>query len=142
MEEKFITQLKQDIEGKDFGSRQDDLQLWYNEEGDCIQFKTMHVATIRKRIDEYLTLYISIEDNKPIGFQLKDIHALINEHKMDSIIVQADYSSSDKKLVSISMLIFEAFVKMPRTINRTSGYAEAFRTIARDVDSVEIPTAV
>jgi hypothetical protein len=140
MEDAFIKQLQQDTEGSEFGSGQDELQLWYNQEGDCIQFITMHVATIGKRIDEYLTLYVSIEDNKPIGFQLKDIHALINKYDMDVMAVQADYTSQDKRLVSIATLMLKTFAKMPETINRISGYSEAFRTIARDAScNVEIP---
>jgi len=141
MEDVFIKQLQHDIEGSEFGSKQDELQLWYNQEGDCIQFITMHVATIRKRIDEHLTLYVSIEDDKPIGFQLKDIHALINKYNVDLMAVHADYTSSDKRLVSIAALMFKAFAKMPETINRISGYSEAFRTIARDAYNVEIPVA-
>jgi hypothetical protein len=139
MEDAFIKQLKHDIEGSEFGSKQEELQIWYNQEGDCVQFKTMHVATIAKRIDEYLTLYISIEDNKPIGFQLKDIHALANKYDVDLTAVQADYTSRDKRLVSITTLMFQAFVKIPKTTNRVSGYSEAFRTIARDAYNVEIP---
>lgn len=139
MEDTFLKQLKQDIEGSEFGSKQDELQLWYNQEGDCIQFITMHVATVGKRIDDFLTLYISVEDDKPIGFQLKDIHALINKNNVDLISVHADYTSSDKRLVSIEALMFKAFAKIPETINRISGYSEAFRTIARDAYNVEIP---
>lgn len=138
MEDDFIKQLKQDIESDDFGSKQNDIQLWYNGEGDCIQFLTIHDGTIRKRIDEHLTLYLSIEDEKPVGFQLKDIHALINKHDMDAMTVHADYAPSDKRLVSIAALIFKAFAKTPTSINRVSGYSEAFRTMARE-DSVEIP---
>ncbi len=138
MEENFIKQLKQDIESNDFGSKQNDIQLWYNAEGDCIQFLTIHNETIRKRIDEHLTLYLSIKDEKPVGFQLKDIHALIDKYDMDAMTVHADYASNDKRLASISALMFKAFTKMPTSINRRSGYSEAFSTIARE-DSVEIP---
>ncbi|MFQ5964686.1 MAG: hypothetical protein ACE5KZ_10405 [Candidatus Scalinduaceae bacterium] len=140
MEKEFINQIMQDAKGSDFGSKQHDLQIWYNQEGDCIHFKTMHVATIRKRIDEYLTLYLSIEDKKPIGFQLKDIHALFNVYDMDLMAVQADYTSKDKRLVSITTLMLKAFAKIPSpTINRFSGYSDAFRTIPKDADKVEIP---
>jgi hypothetical protein len=137
MEEKFITRLKQNLKGSDFGSKQDDVHLWYNEEGDCIQFKTTHVATIGKRVDEYLTLYISVENQKPIGFQLKDVQALLNAQNLDLMAVQVDYASLDKSLVSVSMLIFEAYSKMPTTINRKFGYSEAIRTMVKD--KVEIP---
>ncbi len=115
MEEDFIKQLEQDIAGIDFGSKQDDLQMWYNERGDCIQFKTMNVPAIRERIDECLTLYFSIEDQKPIGFQLKDIKALANLLDVD-IMVKADITSSDKSLISITALIlFKAYTQMPET---------------------------
>ena len=72
MEEKFIKQIMRDVKSKAFGSRQHELQVWYNKDGDCVQFKTVQVATLRRRVDEYLTLYISIDDKKPVGFQLKD----------------------------------------------------------------------
>ncbi len=143
MEEKFIEQLKQGLEESDFGSKQNDIQLWYNQEGDCIHFKTMHVATIGKRIDHYLTLYFSLEDKKPIGFQLKDIHALFNVHDLELMAVKAGYTSRDKRLVSITTLMLKAFAKTPSpTINRFSGYSDAFRTIPKEADKVEIPVLV
>lgn len=144
MEEKLIKQLKQDLEGSDFGSKQNDLLIWYNKEGDCIQFKTKHVATIGRRIDRYLTLYISVEDKQPIGFQLKDIHALFDEYDLDLMAVQADYTSGDKKLVSVTAtgLILKAFTKMPESINRFSGYEEAFRTMVGKNVEVDIPLLV
>ncbi|MFQ5962769.1 MAG: hypothetical protein ACE5KZ_00615 [Candidatus Scalinduaceae bacterium] len=141
MEEKFIEQVTQGLKGSDFGSKQHEPQIWYNKEGDCIQFKTRHVATIRKRIDEYLTLYATMEDEDPIGFQLKDIHALASVHDIDLMAIQADYTSRDKKLVSISMLIFKAFAKRPPSINRISGYTDAFRTMVKDGDNVKIPVS-
>lgn len=145
MEEKFITQLKQDLERVDFGSKQNDIQLWYNEEGDCIQFVTMQdVATIGKRIDEYLTLYVSMEDEKPIGFQLKDVHALIREHGIGGVVeVQAGYTPADKRLVSITAttLILIALNKRTDSKNRIYGYERALRTVPREADTLKIPVA-
>lgn len=138
MEDTFLKELNKDIQSDDFGSGQNDPVIWYNEEGDCLQFKTMHVATIGKRIDEYLTLYLSAEDDKPIGFQLKDIHALYSKHDADLMAVHADYTSKDRILISVSMLMLKAFKKKAESINRLSGYSEAF-SITRDVDKVEIP---
>lgn len=138
MEDTFLKELNKDILSDDFGSGQNDPVIWYNEEGDCLQFKTMQVATIGKRIDEYLTLYLSAEDDKPIGFQLKDIHALYSKHDADLMAVHADYTSKDRMLISVSMLMLKAFKKKAESINRLSGYSEAFG-ITRDVDKVEIP---
>ncbi|MCP4254045.1 MAG: hypothetical protein GY775_11675 [Candidatus Scalindua sp.] len=141
MEDDFIKQLKQDIESDAFGSKQSDIQLWYNAEGDCIQFLTIHDGTIRKRIDEHLTLYLSLEDEKPVGFQLKDIHALCNKYDADLMTVHAGYAK-DRRLISISALMLKAFDKKPKSINRFSGYSEAFRTMVKEADKVEIPVAV
>ena len=138
MEETFLEELQRGIQSDDFGSEQDNPTIWYNEEGDCLQFKTMHVATIGKRIDEYLTLYLSAEDNKPIGFQLKDIHALYNKHDADLMAVHADYTSKGRILISMSMLMLKAFKKKEESINRLTGYSEAF-SITRGVDKVELP---
>jgi hypothetical protein len=70
--------------------------------------------------------------------KLKDIHALISKYDIDLIAVQAGYTPSDKRLVSISTLLFNAFTEMNDSINRRAGFSEAFRTIARE-DSIEIP---
>ena len=145
MAETFVSQLEQDIKGPDFGSKQDVLRIWYNKEGDCVQFKTMpNVATKRKRIDGYLTLYVSIEDGKTIGFQLKDIRALIEEHGDAGIMdVQAGYTTEDKRLVSITAtaLILIALKKSTDFVNRISGYEDAIRTVPKE-DSLEIPVAI
>ncbi len=141
MEDTFLEELKRDIQSDDFGSGHDAPNIWYNEDGDCLQFKTTHVATIGKRIDEYLTLYLSAENNEPIGFQLKDIHALYSKHDADLMSVQADYTSEGKILISMSMLMLKAFKKKKESINRLTGYSEAF-SITRGVDRVEIPVAV
>jgi hypothetical protein len=141
MEEDFIKQLKQDLKSKDFGSKQNECKIWYNKEGDCFQLKTRHdVAIIGKRIDEYLTLYVSVEDGKPIGFQLKDIKALIKEFKTDLMSVQADYVPADKSLVSITALMVRALIRMPSSINRTFGYTDALNTIVKeDEDRIRMP---
>ena len=137
--EEFIKQLENDIKSPEFGSKPNDHLMWYNKEGDCIHFKTMDVDIIGKRIDEFLTLYISIEEQKPIGFQLKDIHALTRLLDAD-IMVETDVTTSDKRLVSINMLILKAFAKRPPNINRVSGYTDAVGVITKDeYNSVEIP---
>ncbi|HCN19767.1 MAG: hypothetical protein A2060_03650 [Planctomycetes bacterium GWA2_50_13] len=143
MEETFITHLRQELQRSDYGSKHGDIQIWYNEAGDCIQFKTTdHIATRGKRIDEYLTLYVAIEDEKPIGFQLKDVHALIKEYGTAGMVeVEAGYISADKRLVSITAttLILIAFNKRTDSKNRIHGYERALRTVPRELDSLKIP---
>ncbi|MCP4268090.1 MAG: hypothetical protein GY777_21380 [Candidatus Brocadiaceae bacterium] len=138
--DEFIKQLENDIESPEFGSKRDDFLMWYNKEGDSIHFKTMDVDIIRKRIDEFLTLYISIEEQKPVGFQLKDIHALTSAHDID-LMVEAGATTKDKRLVSINTLIFKAFAKRPPNISRFSGYTDAVGVMTKDAYNVEIPAA-
>ncbi|MCP4987906.1 MAG: hypothetical protein GY928_18195 [Colwellia sp.] len=134
----FTKQLEKDIKSSKFGSKRDDHLMWYNEEGDSIHFKTMDVDIVGKRIDEFLTLYISIEEQKPVGFQLKDIRALTEAHNIN-LTVQAGATTTDKRLVSINMLMFKAFSIKPSSKNRISGYAEALEAMTKDGDRVEIP---
>lgn len=140
--DEFTKQLEKDIKSPEFGSMQDDHLMWYNKEGDCIHFKTMDVDIIGKRIDEFLTLYISIEENKPVGFQLKDIHALTSLLDVD-LMVEADVTTKDKRLISINMLILKAFDKKPANISRFSGYTDAIGVMTKDeYNNVGIPVAV
>ena len=139
MEEDFLKKIEKDSQTKAFGSKKNNIQIWYNQDGDCVQFQTMHVGVLRERIDDYLTVYRSAEDNEPIGFQLKDVHALINKYELEGVAVQAGYSIKDNKLISVAVLMLKAFAKMQPSINRVAGYGDAFRTLTNDKAEVEIP---
>ena len=123
--------------GEKLGSRKDELHIWYNEDGDCVQFQSDQVAIIRQRIDEYLTVYRSAESNEIIGFQLKDIKALINKYECDIFAVKA--AVKNKVLISITTLLLKAFSKQSPTINRLQGYDNAIKSVPKENEEVAIP---
>ena len=132
MEEDFLKEWSKDFGGDEkLGSHKDNVGMWYNKDGDCIQFQTKQVAVVADRVDEYLTIYRSAEDNQAIGFQLKDVKRLINKYGLEGIAVSA--SVKDKLLVSVIALLLRAFRVTGQSITREEGYGNAIRS-ARTVD--------
>lgn len=43
----------------------------YFEESDCLEYVRSDVPNIYRRVDEFLTLIVSMEEREPIGFTLK-----------------------------------------------------------------------
>ena len=122
------------------GSHKDKNQIWYNASGDCIQFQTVHDAIVAERIDEYLTIYRSAVNNQPIGFQLKDVKALINKYRFEGIVVKA--SVSEDALVSATSLLVRILTDSVPSIGRRDGYTEAIETIRdspKEEDDVKVP---
>jgi len=68
-----------------FGSHKGEIQPWYNREGDCIEFQTVHEGFMADRIDDYLTIYRSAKTNDPIGFQIKDVGALVDKYGYEGL---------------------------------------------------------
>ena len=135
--DEFLKKILSDSKSDRFGSQKDNHTIWYNEEGDCLQFQTSNDAIIRDRIDEYLTLYRSAEDDSPIGFQIKDIKALIDKYSVGGIVVKA--TVNDGKLISVTALLVNILADLGATIIRRQGYAEALRTFPREVDDALVP---
>lgn len=138
MEENILKDLMEKMQGEKLGSRKNDTQMWYNEEGDCIQFQTEHVAIIRDRIDDYLTIYRSAVNKGAIGFQLKDIKALMRKYYFDNVVVTADVRNN--KLISITALLVSILsdsILMP-SISRREGYVEALRTFPKERDKIPL----
>jgi len=73
---KFLKEVKS---RSDFGSCKDEIRPWYNPVGDYIEFQATNEEFIADRIDDYLTIYKSIDNNQPTGFKIKDVQALIRK---------------------------------------------------------------
>lgn len=71
------------------GSQKDNIEFWYNLHGDCIEFQTVDEAIIADRIDDYLTIYRSLENREPIGFKIKGVRSLLNICGGDAVRVTA-----------------------------------------------------
>lgn len=110
---------------------------WYNTYGDCIEFQTVDEAIVGDRIDDFLTIYRSAETDMAIGFQLKDIMALLEKFGCDGLHLKVEVDND--KLVSLAALLLQAYEELPRTIKRRSGYSEAIRNLTKmESDEVQL----
>jgi hypothetical protein len=73
MEKHFLADMME-------GSPSFKAEPWYNPDGDCIVFKMVDEAVVADRIDEVLTVYNSAVDNRPIGFQIKGVIAVVRRY--------------------------------------------------------------
>lgn len=70
----------------------------YYDEADILEYVTKDVACISRRVDSFLTLVISVDDRKTIGFILKGFKYFFN-HSLKS---KVEFENADfVKLVSI-----------------------------------------
>jgi hypothetical protein len=126
--------------GIKLGAKKDDIRPWYNEEGDCIEFQTRHESVVADRIDNYLTIYRSAIDNKPIGYKIKDVRALTKKLGVDGLTCIAKLNNSI--VLSIQILLMIAFKNTPATTASVEGYievTESFKSTPAINDSVQIP---
>lgn len=122
------------------GSHQATREPWYNPHGDCIQFQTVNEAVIGERIDNHLTIYRSAVSNQPIGFQMKDVHRLIQKYGCSGIEVNAQVKG--QRLVRVTGLLLYAYQSEPPTINRTTGYSSAISALTSIPDRIELPSLI
>ena len=115
---------------------------WYNREGDCIVFRNAPGAFIADRVDEILTLYLSAEERHPIGFQIKDVMALVRKYGYDGLMVRAEVEDSDEswvQTISIHALILAAYEQSPRTIRSRQNYASVLPLLPKpEYDKVSV----
>lgn len=109
---------------------------WYNPYGDCVMYQTVDEATVADRIDEYLTILRSAVDDRPIGFQLKDVLAVIKRYGCEALRVSAAIHKD--QVISVKALLLAAYELRPPTVHRRRAYASV---PAPDIDAVAIPEA-
>ena len=111
---------------------------WYNPHGDCVVYQTADEAVVRDRIDELLTIYRSGEDNRPIGFQIKGVHAIIRKFGLDGLAVESEVNGDRIRSVSLTLLLLAAYEAGPRSVGRRQAYAGAMSPIS-PLPQCEIP---
>jgi hypothetical protein len=116
MEEHFLNKY---VKGKK-GFR---AEPWYNAIGDCIEYQTVNEAVVAHRIDEKLTIYHSVETNKPVGFKIKDVMAMLSRYGCDGLALS--YEEKGTTLISVATLLLAAYEEGPLTIERRRAYANA-----------------
>ena len=96
---------------------------WYNREGDCIIYQTANEAIVADRVDEFLTVYCSAQDNRPIGFQVKGVQAILKKFGYEGLSVRVEESGNQIIKISIAVLLLAAYEQGPRTLRRRRAYA-------------------
>lgn len=100
---------------------------WYNPDGDCIIYKMADEAVVAERVDELLTVYNSAVDDRPIGFQIKGVHAIVSKFGLDGLAVASEANADGVKSISIALLLLAAYEEGPRTLSRRRAYAAAMQ---------------
>jgi hypothetical protein len=115
---------------------------WYNPYGDCLVYKMANEAAVADRIDDLLTIYRSAVDNRPIGFQIKGVAAIIRKFGLSGLAVASENDAERIRSVSITALLLAAYEEHPPTVNRRLGYTAAmefdFRATKRSIPMDEL----
>jgi len=98
---------------------------WYNPRGGFIDYIMANEAACANYIDEWLTIYDSAVDGRPIGFQIKHVHAMIEKFGLVGQGVALKAGDRSVKDISISALLLAAYEQGPLTPDRRSAYAIA-----------------
>jgi hypothetical protein len=98
---------------------------WYNALGDCIVYQMVDEALVADRIDEILTIYRSGIDDRPIGYEIKDVLAIIQKYGFEAIACTSGQTDEELTSVSIAALLLVAYEEGPKNTNRRHGYAAA-----------------
>jgi len=110
---------------------------WYNPYGDCVVFQTADEAVVADRIDDVLTVYRSAVDNRPIGFQVKGVQAIVTQCGLDGLAIESEVEGDTVKSISVALLLLAAYEIGPPNTRRRKAYAEAqtigFESSARGI---------
>jgi len=120
MEKHFLADMMKDQGAPTFRA-----EPWYNPDGDCIIYKMADEAVVADRVDDLLTIYRSAVDNRPIGFQIKGVAAIINKFGFAGLAVSSEATAASVRSVSIGALLLAAYEERPFTVDRRIGYAAA-----------------
>ena len=97
---------------------------WYNPDGDCIVYKTVNEAIVADRIDGVLTVFRSAIDNRPIGYKIKDVKAIIRTFGLDGLLWGHEQTGVKTiKAISVAAVILAAYERGPQTIERRRSYS-------------------
>jgi len=111
------------LEGKMAGKPEFRAEPWYNPYGDCIEYQLVDEAFVADRVDELLTIYRSVLDNRPIGFQIKGVQAIIRKFGWEGLVVASEAGAGQVRSVSVVALLLAAYETGPMTLGRRRAYA-------------------
>src|SRR6266516_2908254 len=80
----------------------------YSEEGDCITFYFKNAPTYADRVDELLTVYLTLETHELAGCQIKGIGRIMNRLRELHITIK-----DKKSVLTMIFLVCRAFAEKP-----------------------------
>ena len=106
----------------------------YNRDGDCLVYQTVDEMIVADRIDALLTIYRSAIDDRAIGFQLKDVLALVRKFEAEhGPLTTPTNEEVDGEVIrteiSMTFLLLAAYEHLPVTILRREAYAKTFENL-------------
>jgi len=114
---------------------------WYNPIGDCIIYKMADEAVVADRIDGLLTIYRSAIDDRPIGFKIKDVQAIIRRFGLHGLAVSSEADAQSVKRISVALLLLAAYEEGPQSMGRRKAYASAMCPAEKTISTDELQPA-
>ena len=81
---------------------------WYNPYGDCVTLAVADEARVADRIDGVLTIYRSAIDNRPIGYQIKGVIAIVKRFGFYGVSIESEATGGELRSVSVAALLLAA----------------------------------
>lgn len=107
------------------GTSEFQAEPWYNPYGDCVVFQTVDEAVVADRIDDVLTVYRSAVDDRPIGFQVKGVQAIVRQCGLDGLAIESEVKGDTVRSISVALLLLAAYEIGPPNTRRRKAYAQA-----------------
>lgn len=115
-------------------------QPWYNKHGDCVEFRACGEAYYAERVDGFLTIYRDIEDDRPVGFQVKGVLTLLQTFPFERLTIEAEVSEDRLTKISLDQLLLLAFRQGEDNDGcRLAGYSSAFNA-RQSFEEIEVIT--
>lgn len=109
----------------DLGEQKFKAEPWFNPAGDCVHYKLANEAVVSERVDGVLSIYHSAVDGRVIGFQVKDVTALMRKHGLGVAVAMKEEGG---QLVGVKYILLAAYDSERKTLRRREAYTKALDT--------------
>lgn len=121
--DEFVASIKE--QGDEKGCLKEKREPWYCKNGDYVEYLATDEAYVARRIDTFLTIYYSVENEHAIGFQLKGIAEMLKQLDIEGLIVSSEWKKGS--MVSLSALLVMAIEEATPSISSRVAYTEAVK---------------
>ncbi len=111
---------------------------WYNPVGDCIIYKMADEAVVADRVDELLTIYRSAVDQRPIGFKIKDVQAIIRRFGLQGLAVSSEADVQSVKSISVAVVLLAAYEEGRPSVSRRKAYASVMCPAEKTISAEDL----